>query len=743
MCKVIIAETAIIIQKGGTPLPTLYDSTFDRGFDFGHVDKRSPGHPVLERSPSFASPAPRSKMKYLAMAVVAVMVASAFVVVSPVLSKSPNGANSPDDDKTAKIELGGARKITYKISNIGESYLKPTDYSKLGRHNHAQSGVNSWFIVRNTNYNDTIIRDKYPYVVSYDPYSANLKTGLPKYDKARWTTHSFYDLKMDAENITSIATGTGSGAADPWLLPIMGAGGSTMAGGYVNMSMYFTYLTTAEYSDIAAGAHYANTYYNVDTTSFLEWSKPYADEGWLMEAQGVFDFDTDAAKKFLGLAGSGNLITDFNNKGAGVIGDAWEDEWIADGDTDCPLDTWANYDFHILSGNGPVYIIVSLDPTSGPSKLVMRFWSLTWGAEALYTHYLWKVGITEELQPYMEDWYLNGTFVPTMGDIHSKMTASYALTAWKDPDYFIASWMFEPQNQDYTYADSAYVSYFNEYWCGAHGNSYKPLRLCWVPAQEFYGADVHFWSTPMAWNLTADESLSIQLPVNKPGWGIKPYRSTNFTLPGNSALEQNANGYWGEWVLGHGRPVADVYTLTNYTPSTKTLFWQGPKNFATWPDQGTPSYPNSPYNVLEAGTPLVMMDISRVSQYKLTLQGNPSPIYSGQQYVLQVQPLNFTGAQAYSNQTVGLPAIADVTYGATTHTFAWNETIWNTTVTFSVSTKTYNLVSNDTYFFLDITDTYSFIVNGPNPIPEFPTLLIPVIGAAALVVVLRKRKTAL
>jgi hypothetical protein len=341
----------------------------------------------------------------------------------------------------------------------------------------------------------------------------------------------------------------------------------------------------------------------------------------------------------------------------------------------------------------------------------------------------------------MEDWYLNGTFVPTMGDIHSRMTAVYHMTAWKDPDYFIASWMWEPQNMDYTYADSLYVSYFNNYWCGAFGNTYKPLRKCWVPAQEFYGADVHFWQSPMNWNLDPYESLSIKLPVNKPGWAIKPYRSTNYTLPGDSAVEQASNGYWGEWVLGHGRPVADVYTLANYTPSTKTLFWQGPKNFARWPDQGTPSYPNAPYYVNEAGTPFVPMDISRVSQYKLTLQGNPSTIYSGQPYVLQVQQLNFTGVQAYSNQTVGLPAVADVTYGASTHTFAWNETIWNTTVTFNVPSKTYNLVSNDTYFFLDINDVFSFVVDGA--IAEFPTLLIPVIGAAALVVVMRRRKTAL
>jgi len=645
------------------------------------------------------------------MAVVAIMVASAFAIISFDASEK---TLVPDDEneKNAKSQLGGTRKITYQIYDIGESYLKPTDYNKLGRHDHSKSGINSWYVPRGSYYNDTVIRDSYPYVVSYVPYSSYLP-GPTVYNKTKWVTQSFYALKMDAENITSIATGTGAGPADPWILPIMAGGASPqlLPGGNVTMSMYFTYLTSTEYADVAAGTHYANSYYGVDTVAFQEWSKFYIDDGWLTETQGVFDFDTNAAKKFLGLVGSGNLITDFDAKGASAISDAWEAEWIEDGDAGRILDTYAKYDYSILSGNGPVFITVKLDPTSTSSKLVVRFWSLTWGAEALYTNYLWKTGITEELQPYMEDWYLNGSFTPVMGDIHSKMTAVQHLTAWKDPDYFIGGWMFEPQNMDYVYSDSGYISYFNNYSVGSYGSTYKPLRKCWVPGQEFYGADVGFWSTPMNWNLDQYESLSIQLPVNKPGWGIKPYKSTNFTLPGNSALEQRSNGYWGEWVLGHGRPAADIYSTATYNPSTKTLFWQGPKSFTPWLDEVYNS--NNPTTINEAGTPFVMMDISRVSQYRLTIEGNASTIFSGQPYVLQVQPLNFTGSQAYSNQTVGLPPVAGVTYGATTHTFAWSETMWNTTVMFSVPKKTYYLISNDTYFFRDITDSYPFMVNGP------------------------------
>jgi len=670
---------------------------------------------------------------------VAIMVASAFAML-PLGTKS-----QASDDNSAKAAIGGTRSIKYEIYDIGESYLKPTDYNMLGKHDHTKSGINQWFTPRWVGYNDTTIRNKYPYVVSYDPYSAGLSTGLPKYTKASWTTHSFYTLKMDAKNIAGIATGVGGVSADPWFLPIMagGANPQNLAGGWVNMSMYLTYLTEQEYADIAAGTHYANDYYGVVGSDFNGiWNKFYANDGWLMEGQAHFDFNVQAAKKFLGLPGTGSLIDEFNAKGAAVVAAAWRQEWINDGDAANPLDIYAAYDFSLLSGNGPVYIVVKLDATnSTTTKLAMWFYSVTWGAEALHTRYLWKTGITEELQPYMEDWYLNATFAPTMGDLYSKMTTAYHMTMWKDPDFWNPAWIIEPQNIDYTADNGAdpYVSYFDNYYCGYWGNTYKPLRRNWIPGQTTWGTDVHFWQTPMAWNLDQYESLSITLPVNKPGWGIKPYLSSNYSLPGLSAPEQYSNGLWGEWVLGHGRPAADIYSLTYYNPTTKTLSWTGPKSFASWPDEGTPNYPGAPYNVLEGGTPFVVMDIARVSQYNLTLQGNPSPIYAAQTYTLQVKPLNYTGAQAYCNQTVVLPAVAGVTYGASSHLFAWNETIWNTTVIFSAA-GTYDLESEDQYYYLDVTDLYQFVVSGV--IPEFPTLLIPVIGAAAIFVVLRRRKTA-
>jgi hypothetical protein len=55
-----------------------------------------------------------------------------------------------------------------------------------------------------------------------------------------------------------------------------------------------------------------------------------------------------------------------------------------------------------------------------------------------------------------------------------------------------------------------------------------------------------------------------------------------------------------------------------------------------------------------------------------------------------------------------LPAVAGVTYGESVHTFQWNESSWNTTVMFATAGP-FLLVSQDQYFYLDVTDTYPVV----------------------------------
>lgn len=664
------------------------------------------------------------------------MVTSAFVLLLPSTSKK---VLVPGDESPAKSEVGGTtRKIAYEVSRIGESYKKPTDYSKLGRHDHNVIGVNDWFAARLTIYNDTIVRNDYPCIVAYTPYSDRLDKP-PKYDMASWTIHSYYQLKVEAENMAELATGA---TKDPWILPIMGSVADD--GGWVNMSMYLTYLTPTEFNDVQAGTHYANTFYGVDAANVTAYFDKIADDGWFAEIQGHFEFNRQACQKFLGLTGA-DLVAAFNAVGADNIAWKWRTEWINDGDANKPLDIWAAYDYSILAGNAPgPYVHIKLDTgNSDPNKISLWLWSESWGAEVLYARYLDKVGVNQYWKPWGEDWYLNGTLSPTNGDIQVRMTGAYHITSWKDPDYFVTTWMLEPQHDDYTrdtLAHFAWRSKYDPYYWGYNippysGNSYNPTRINWLPGQQYYGQEVHYWNTPMNWNLTADQSLVIKLQTNRPGGGIEPYWSDLYALPFAASAEMQSHFKWGEMVLGHGYP-SKLYSTTYYDAATKTITIQGPDDFAQNPchlSGGTPPYKR----INETGSPLFMLDITPVSHYEMAIV-EPGPYQLGTPYTLTVTAKNLTGVVVTNwNGTVNLTAPTGVTLGAAIHTYAPTDSgVWTTTITMTdMSAAGELVVSTDSYFYFDVYDTLSI----PILIPEFPTLLIPVIGAAALFVVLRRR----
>jgi len=640
-----------------------------------------------------------------AFAIAFIMVVSAFALTS---AQGREAALAPENDRTCEVESGGAaRSVTYTISNIGESYKKPTDYSMLGRHD--GPGLSQWWTTRDTNYNQTTVHNSYPYVVTYIP--GIFISGYPKPPQTSWVTSSFYRLTVDAQNISGLATGANK---DPWILPIMGSKASD--GGWVNMSLYFTYLSVQEFADIEAGVHYANTFYGLTGSDLANWTGQWqtlTNDGWFSELQGHFDFDRNAASKFLGLSSGDSLVDQFNARGANSIASEWRQEWIDDGDVGGPLDIYAAYDYSLYTGNGPVSVHLKLDLENSTSdKLAVWFWSQTWGSECLMVRYLETVGIHKHWEPYMEDWYLNGTLGPTNGDIQSRQTSVFHLTAWRDTDpgsYLSPAWLLEPQHIDKTadYLGSNWVSQFDNYAWYYYGPYYKPTRICWNPGQEEYGSEVHYWQTPRTWDLASDETLVIKLPSDRQGWGIEPYHSSNHTIPGSAIGEMDSNAVNGEWVLGHGWP-STLYSRTYYDPATKTITIPGGSSWEPKLNHD-PAYRGLlTGEVYEQGSPTFMLDISRVSHYSMAVVGS-TQLIPGETYSLQITPLNLTMGQVACNQTVTLPAVAGVNYGENSHTFLWNESSWTTTIIFE-SEGSYDLVSQDQYFYLDVTDIYSFAV---------------------------------
>jgi hypothetical protein len=638
----------------------------------------------------------------LAVITVVLMVASTAVVAN-----SFSHSNTVPDLKhsqKADAEVNGAvRSLKYEISRLGESYLKPTDYSMLGRSDHTQLGINQWYVQRGLD--NAIIHDSWPYVLAWDPNPDQVIVP-PTNPLASWIVSTFYQLKVDAENITELATGVQN---DPWIVPILHTGADPDAddGGWVNMSLYQSFVTAQEFSDIKSGKHYANTFFGVPAPDYKgEWGG-LNNDGWFTEIQGHWDFSRRAAHKFLGLPGTGDLVAEFNAVGATAVATSWENEWIADGDVHGPLDIYTAYEFSLKTGNGPVTMWLKLDSDNSTSdKIALWMWSQTWGAEFLFERYLDKVGVERSLIPMREDWYLNGTLCPANGDIHERMTTTYHVTAWNDKQaYNNPTWMLEPQHMDILpdRLGDGYISKFDPYAWVYYGSDYKPTRLCLAPGVSKYGQQVRYWQTPMNWNLATDESLTIILPSStQNGWGVEPYWSNNYTVPGNAVAEIQSNGCTGEFVLGHGYPET-LYSATFYDPETKTITIPGGTSFD--PNMNPiPGYET----IFESGSPLFYFDISPVSHYNLSIV-DPGPYSVGHTYTLRVTPRDFAYNPVSCNQTVCLPGVTGVTYGVSSHTFAWGEAYWETTVNFSAPGNI-TLSSEDQYFYLDIVDEYSFKV---------------------------------
>src|SRR4030042_799419 len=87
---------------------------------------------------------PRVSSRVFALAVVGLMILAAFVFVAPALmspaASVPAGILAPPM---------GDREVTYTLSPMGESYLKDSSTSALGKHG-STPGVSEWWPMRTT-----------------------------------------------------------------------------------------------------------------------------------------------------------------------------------------------------------------------------------------------------------------------------------------------------------------------------------------------------------------------------------------------------------------------------------------------------------------------------------------------------------------------------------------------------------------------------------------------------------------
>ena len=713
-------------------MPAEQHSSYDRGFDLGHAEVPPTKSPVLGRTIEHKAPTGAPWKKVLAMAMVVIMVGAAFVMLVPLAKEH---ANAPADDTPAKMQTG-EREVTYTISNIGESCVKDSRDVDGARGRHSSTpGLSEWWESRLINYSDTVAHNAYPYYVAYQSESGFNSYSAAKFPHVPFGTYGFYRYTMDAKNITTVATGSDK---DPLYLPILGSGGVGMEGGTVQLNWHFTYLTTADKNSLLAGTHYANTYYGVTKDAMAPiGTVSYANDGWYVEQTGTATFDRPSAAKFLGLENpSTPLYTQFNtSNAAGALNASWWTNYKNDGQDGGPYNVVACYDYDVATGPPNCYFLM-VDPSSTADNLVLRIWGYTWGMEALMMRYMDVQGLMHNWIPWPEDYYFNATITTTGANIQSRMSAVYHMVTWKDTDWWGPSLMLEAVHNDYNDMGTGWTSRFYDYI--AYKSSWKPTRAQYNPGTNNFGVECGYVVTPALWNLVSGEKLTIQLPTG-PHLGYIPYGNTTVddTFPkfggGNQEKVDEMNTYamWGELVLGPGTLPSGLYNYTNYSAATKTLTINGPTNFA-----GNMN-PHSGYGTLyETGVPKLMFDVAKVSTYAMTFPGG-APTVPGA-YTLRVTAKNITGATVTDwNGTVNFVVTGPATLpvGQYTHTFIPTDNgVWETTLTIT-GMGTITVTSTDSLFTLDVTDSIAVTA-----IPEFPTLLMPVMIAAAMIVVFIRRR---
>jgi hypothetical protein len=638
-------------------------------------------------------------MKFMAVLVVALMVASAFIMLAPAV-KAP--ASAPVAEKAPASVLAEPlnRQVTYTVSNLGESCVKDSRDVDGARGVHSTPGLSEWWTQRKILYSDTIMHNSYPYWVAYNPESSyNSYTGVMH---LAYGTYGFYRLTMNAKDISNVATGPGM---DPLYVPVLGS--LAADGGTLQLNWHITYMTAEDVAGVQAGTSFANTYYGINPDD-VNFQGSYANEGWYIEQKGTMTFDVAAAQKFLGLPGTASLIDEFNyanrreGTGAnppGLLNKSWADHYMAEGTSNGIYDIISAYDFSLNAG--PVIYGLMVDPSSTPTSLKLRMWGYSWGVEVLMMRYLDVQGLQKDFQGWSEDYYFNATITSDRAQIQTRSTTAYHMTTWKDPNYWGAAWMLEAQHYDYndvvtTYWESRFTPYMAY-------RGYTPMRTMWEPGTiASYGVLCAYVNAPHVWNLAAGESLIVKLPTQQT-MGYMPYKGTVIdTFPkqggGNDAkaVEMATHEQWGELVLGTGTFPTSIYSASYYNPTTKTLTFNGPTNWDRNANKN--GYPE----INETGSPMFMFDISPVSEYNLSL-----PImayYSiGVPYTLTVTARDLAGATVATNFTVNLVGSAGVTLGATSHLFTPGDAgVWTTTVTFTAAGKQ-TISAADSRFSLDVT----------------------------------------
>jgi hypothetical protein len=829
-----------------------------------------------------------SRKRFLAFIMVGIMIVSAVSMVAPGIL----GNNGQDDnDQTAGVSWApaGAREAIYKVDHLFENYMKAQNYTKaahgniqriqeryLGHHSQSVMGNNEWLNTslgaspRESLYSEMTLRNDYPYTFYWNPCpTGKLVPTLPS-GLATWAP---FRISGVVKNDTALHTGYGGltlGAASTANVPFIpfmnrslsgtsswGTPYSAVKGGYVNVSLYGTYMTSEEMDALNAGTHYGNWFYGLPAGEALDGG---SNDGYFFELHGSIQLSRYALTTFLNWTPGVRSRLHDGSRGALDSTDArvwfaaektaltkmWAD-WLWENYSQTPVFKAGNAPYwgHLVN-NGNIYTVyefdyaggtdshvaLRLDPGNGTSmnSLTLRVYMEGWGPDAALIRMLEASGLTGSVGKvgvglwqnrgtmvnYGEDVYVNCTIRESMANSSFREVVTYSMVGWEDPSKTVwnSGWMIElGAHADYIpnlAGQTTYPSPMNKYQYPGTGSTKLDLytgdttksRDWRSPGALLFNTNAStILTTPQVRNISAYEAIIMDLNILSSPWlvakgltakfgsqtmAVQPYQGTTATVGAPMTAKYTRYLYWGTVKLGQGS-YPQTQMLGMYNAATKILNLSGGVTGLTFGNVFNQDYwggnTGQTSRVYTRALPFLQLDVVAVDHYHVDVDARmdgssgTAPYMWNTNYVVKVTPHNasttlYSGGAIPRNMNGRLIVNETVTLSSNNPGVTWPTglpapAIGNgTSVTFNNATnpggKAFTVVrfgGADDNSFVNVTNAqFGFSVGGLNGapvmtqamtgsvglfvvlIPEFATVLIPIVGVMAMFFIFRTRK---
>lgn len=467
--------------------------------------------------------------------------------------------SNPDPSDPLKATVGaiGQREIGYKIYDMFQEPWGP------------------WWTYRYPAYAMDIILTDEPgnYSMLYNPDQLG-------YQGIIWAP---YRMNITASNLTNVDV------HHPEFMPVLDASHS-FNGAAATIDVYFEYLSWDWWN---------NTWVPKWSNDPLWWGGSMSAEthdGWYLGVVYNVTMNREAAQEWLRLPVTELNVNQWWASNASSYKKAWK-EWLVDQGNNVS-DIYNAYEYP-MAITGPYANLTELP--NGDIQLAMAH--VSWGYEILMNRWLTERQICSH-QPYLEDCTLSAHLDNWKTNLTMDTVCQYGMHAVKANQSVgtDSAWVFEAVREDYipsslNHPRSVY-------------DQFAPLTyMSWNAGDPSFGTEVPYGVTPGWFNLTANETLTFELPkddrvIAYEGRGVGHDAINNITYNGYptggdfgeyTRLRRYGTMDLGYYVtnLGSGVPM-DLRSL--YDPVNKTLTIKGPHNFDnSGRGEGNPMYHGAPW----------------------------------------------------------------------------------------------------------------------------------------------------